>query len=683
MDVSIIVVTHNSVEPVARCLDSLARHAPACAHETIVIDNASRDGTPEMIRDRFPGVRLAANRENVGYARGVNQGIRMSTGRAILVLNPDIELRDDAVGHLLASLDARPRAGIVASRLVYPNGRLQHSCRAFYTAKAIILRRTFLGRLFPRAKALRAHLMTDWDHETPRQVDWVIGACMMARREAIEQVGMMDERFFLYFEDIDWCYRMQHLGWEVWYEPASTMVHSYERSSASMLRKPFLLHVLSLLRYVEKWNRLSWFFRRHRETLKTAVFVCADLVAINAAFFAAYYLRLALQARFVYGLYPLDWYRVFILFSSLVFVGTFAFSGLYRVQRGTHWTEESIRVARAVFLVFTILLAATYLGRIRIYSRAVLLSQAVFSIILVAFFRRIVRIVHRQLVRTSFDLKRVLLVGSAKEAAAARRLFTADRDTGIDVVGAVTGEEGSLCAIGDLSAAIELHKIQEIVVLPSRHERELLVSVLLHRGKSVPVRIASPLAGLIGQTARVDEIGGLSLFSVGGGGGGAMRRLSARCLDVAAAAILLVVSCAAWTAAAIAGRAPRRRRETRFGSNKRAIRWPRALRADGRDASDLLNPTLFVYLLTGRLALAGPPAVFDTRDLPPDPPAARPGIAGRWRYAGAPDARTAIEDELLAMRNRRFTGDLVTIARSLRVMAAGRYPDWFTQEVER
>ena len=127
MDVSIIVVTHNSSRPVSALLESLERHEPACSHETIVVDNASADGTPGMIRERFPGVRLEANDENVGYARGVNQGIRIAAGRAILVLNPDIEIRDDAVDRLLSALDARPRAGIVASRLVYPDGRLQLS----------------------------------------------------------------------------------------------------------------------------------------------------------------------------------------------------------------------------------------------------------------------------------------------------------------------------------------------------------------------------------------------------------------------------------------------------------------------------------------------------------------------------------------------------------------------------
>ena len=107
------------------------------------------------------------------------------------------------------------------------------------------------------------------------------------------------------------------------------------------------------------------------------------------------------------------------------------------------------------------------------------------------------------------------------------------------------------------------------------------------------------------------------------------------------------------------------------------------MRRDGREASDLLNPELFVYLLGGRLTLTGPPALSRAADLPDDPPQYRPGIAGRWRYAGPAGGREAVEDELLAMRGRRFTGDLVTIARSLRGMAAGRYPEWFSRKDER
>ena len=153
MDLSIIIVTYNSRAPVERCIASIETHEPRRAYEIVVVDNASSDGTAEAVAKRFPRVRVVANDENLGYSRGVNQGIRLSSGRAILILNPDIIVREGSIDRLMEFLDAHPDAGIVGSKLVYPDGRLQHSCRSFYTMSALVLRRTFLGSAFPAGEA--------------------------------------------------------------------------------------------------------------------------------------------------------------------------------------------------------------------------------------------------------------------------------------------------------------------------------------------------------------------------------------------------------------------------------------------------------------------------------------------------------------------------------------------------
>ncbi len=362
MDLSIVIVTHNSSSPVEKCLRSLEEHPPSYEHEVVIVDNASSDGTPGLIRESFPWVRLIANADNRGYSKGVNQAFRESSGRYVLVLNPDIIVREDSIDALVRFMDSNPGAGVAGSKLVFPDGSVQPSCRSFYTLKALFLRRTFLGKVFPRARALREHLLTDYDHEEARKVDWIIGACMIVRREAAEEVGLMDERFFLYFEDTDWCYRMGQHGREVWYVPDSVMVHLYERSSASsMLSRPFLIHMLSLLRYYEKWNAIFYFFRRHRGIIKSLLFVASDLVAINLSFLAAYYLRDSLQPLFTKDLYPIGWYSIFIIFSNFLFLLTFVSTGLYRIRRGTDLSEEFSAVVRAVLIVFAVLLTASYL----------------------------------------------------------------------------------------------------------------------------------------------------------------------------------------------------------------------------------------------------------------------------------------------------------------------------------
>lgn len=684
MDVSIVIVTHNSLHAVEECLESLRRHPPSGRYEVIVIDNASEDGTPEAINERFDSVRVVANEENVGYSRGVNQGIRLSTGAMILIINPDIVVTEQSIDRLLSFMAQTPDAGIAGAKLIYPDGRLQYSCRSFYTMQALLLRRTFLGRLFPRARALREHLLMDYDHESPRRVDWLIGACMMVRREAIERVGRMDERFFLYFEDIDWCYRMKNQGWSVYYVPDSLMIHRYERSSAkSILKRPFVIHMLSLLRYYEKWNRIFYFFRRHRGALKTLLFVFSDLVAINLSFFAAYYIRDVLQPLFINKLYPLDWYYFFILFYNLIFLLTFLFSGLYRIRRETIGIDELFRVARSIFLVLVILTAATYLTRIRIYSRVVLLGQAVIGVLVVFGFRRLIRGIHRELVRARFDLKRILLLGGRDEEERLHEALSSSPELGIDIVGHVNDGPESLGSVRDLPDIVERFKVQEVFVLPSYREMGELVPFLMHsRGRMIQVRIVSPLARLVGRGARVEELGGLHVFSIERGVIFLMGCGFKRVMDLLAALVLLPLSVFFSAICRLYGTITRRvhfSREVRVWGG-REIRWPRGVLAGGGEVSDIFKFELFALVISGRLSFIGPPPLlpaWSPGEIAGEASMFRAGITGAWRISNWSDWKTAMESEMFEMQYWSFTREAIILVRSIPAMLTGAYPEWF------
>jgi len=679
MDLSIVIVTYNSREPVEKCLRSIEAAPPSCEHEIVVVDNASSDGTPEFIATRFPDVRVQANRENTGYSRGVNEGIRLTSGRYVLVLNPDIEVREGSIDRLRDFMDSHPGAGIAGSKLVFPDGRVQDSCRAFYTMRALFLRRTFLGRLFPRARALREHLMTDFDHETARPVDWIIGACMMVRRSAIEEVGPMDERFFLYLEDTDWCFRMDQRDREVWYVPESVMVHHYRRSSAgSMLSRPFLIHLLSLMRYYEKWNAVFHFLRRHRDAIKSGVFVAADFLSINAAFLAAYYLRSALQPLFVYGLYPLDWYAIFIVFYNLLFFLTFAAVGLYRIRRETPAAVEVSAVIRSVLTVFAILLTATYLTRIRIFSRAVLLGQAFFTVITVSVSRRVLRRLHRELVRASFDLRRVVLAGTPVEAEGFAGFISDRGETGIDIVGRLGKGEGALGTLDDLPGLIDRFRIQELIVLPSAAESEDLEGLMTGEAPSrIGVRIVSPLAGITGRTAHTDSIDGMHMFSIERGAGRLFAGLVQRGLDIIAGLALLPLSVAVWVPLRLLGASTGRIRfftERRAGA-KGEFSFPRAVSAGGRELGDIARPLLFLQLLAGRVSLVGPPPVRPEDGLPGR--TMRPGLTGHWRVEPEGSGAESLRREILILQDETITGRILLVARSVIPCLTGEYPDWF------
>src|SRR5512143_1305780 len=228
MDLSVIVVNYKSREPLLACLRALRSDAAAAglALETVVVDNDSRDGTPEALAAEFPEARAIVNDENVGYARAVNRGLAATRAPFALVLNPDCEARPGALRALLDHMGQRPRAAIAGPRILNPDGSIEFSARAFPDHFTFLFNRySLLTRWFPRNRFSRRYLLTDWDHATPREVDWVSGACMVARRAAVEQVGGMDEAFFMFNEDVDWCRRMKQAGWAVTYEPAAVVVH--------------------------------------------------------------------------------------------------------------------------------------------------------------------------------------------------------------------------------------------------------------------------------------------------------------------------------------------------------------------------------------------------------------------------------------------------------------------------
>ncbi|MBN2184099.1 MAG: glycosyltransferase [Candidatus Krumholzibacteriota bacterium] len=684
MDLSIIIITHNSLVPVKECLRSLEEHPPSCSFEIVVIDNASSDGTADMIAGDFPRCRLIKNTVNKGYSRGVNQGIDLSDSGLLLVLNPDIEVREGSIDRLTRFMEDNPSAGMAGSKLFYPDGRLQYSCRSFYTIKALFLRRTFVGRLFPNAKALRDHLLIDYDHKETRKVDWLIGACLMVRREAIRKVGKMDERFFLYFEDTDWCFRMNQHGWGVFYLPSSVMTHRYERSSArSVFKKPFLMHLVSLLRYYEKWNRLFFFFRRHRGALKSIVFTFSDLVSVNAGFFIAYYLRGISQQFFTNSLYPLDWYAYFIYFCNFIFFFTFLFGGLYQIRRETGSALEFSQVARSVFAAFAILLGATYLAQIRIYSRAVLGVQAILTLIFVFGLRRTIRTLHRQLVKASFDLKRVVLAGSEAEVEEFRELAHSDPGLGIDIIGDISSRPGSLGDIDDFPGIVERFKIQEVVVLPSYVENELMFPFFCaHGGRVLEVGIVSPAARFLGKGVRVRKIGDYYMFSIERGAQFLFLGLFRRVCDIMAASVFLPVSIVCSLIFKAAGGKNGKRRffsEKRAGYRGKPFDWPRVITASGAEGSDIVKPSLWIHLFAGRLTLVGPPSRIFSPEVKKygSSGGTRPGISGRWRLSPDIDWRRSFENEIIESRTCSVTDYLEIGFRSIGLCISGRYPQWY------
>jgi GT2 family glycosyltransferase len=231
-DMTVIIVNWNAREDLRRCLESLyAEPKPQVAYEVWVVDNASDDGSAGMVASEFPQVQLVVNTENAGFSRANNQAIARTDSRYVFLLNSDAFLHPGALDQLAAYADAHPQAGIVGPKVLNPNGSLQFSCRRFPSLGAGFFRNTYLGRLFPHNKFARDYLMNDFDHAHDRAVDWVSGCAMLIRRDLLEQIGALDEGFYMYCEDVDICQRAWEGGWEVVYAPQPVVTHAIGRSS--------------------------------------------------------------------------------------------------------------------------------------------------------------------------------------------------------------------------------------------------------------------------------------------------------------------------------------------------------------------------------------------------------------------------------------------------------------------
>jgi N-acetylglucosaminyl-diphospho-decaprenol L-rhamnosyltransferase len=284
IDLSVIIVSWNVRDLLRRCLDSILdtrywildtgrsmagagvdhpassiQHPvssiehPASSLEIIVVDNASTDGSVEMVQAEFPGVRLITNAENRGFPAANNQGIAVARGRYVLLLNPDTEVVGDALATMVAFADEHLDVGVVGPQLLDPDGFVQSSRRRFPTLATAFFESTWLQPHAPR-RLLDRYYVRDQPDDTVLDVDWVKGAALMARREAIERVGPMDERFFMYSEELEWCRRFRDAGWRVVYLPTAQVVHHEGKSSEQVLPARHIYFQTSKVRYFRQYH---------------------------------------------------------------------------------------------------------------------------------------------------------------------------------------------------------------------------------------------------------------------------------------------------------------------------------------------------------------------------------------------------------------------------------------------
>jgi GT2 family glycosyltransferase len=275
VDLTIVIVSWNVRDLLRRCLQSIVPHPTSGATdslargelgvEIVVVDNASVDGSAEMVQAEFPGVRLVTNDQNRGFTVANNQGLARGRGRYLLLLNPDTEVVGNALPVMVRYMDEHPAVGALGPQIRYPDGTLQPSRRRFPTLATALVESTVVQEWWRDNPMLRRYYMTDTAEDAEQPVDWVVGACLLVRREVYEQVGGLDESFFMYSEEMDWCRRIKSAGWEVIYLPSARVIHYEGKSSDQVVAARHIHFQTSKVHYFHKHHGalqgevLRWF----------------------------------------------------------------------------------------------------------------------------------------------------------------------------------------------------------------------------------------------------------------------------------------------------------------------------------------------------------------------------------------------------------------------------------------
>ena len=227
MDLSIVIVNYNSKNYLDRCLSSIYDKTKDLEFEIIVVDNASNDNSRQLLKEKYPQVKLITNSKNLGFGKANNQGIDVVQGKYVLLLNNDTELINNALKIMFDFIEQHPEAGLVTCKLFEGNGQVQKNCRSFPLTPfdTMFSRASLMTKLFPNNSISQRVTLSDWNYDSRRQVDWVSGACMLIRREVLDRVGVFDDNYFMYWEDTDLCKRIRDAGWQIWFLPEPQIMH--------------------------------------------------------------------------------------------------------------------------------------------------------------------------------------------------------------------------------------------------------------------------------------------------------------------------------------------------------------------------------------------------------------------------------------------------------------------------
>ena len=485
VDLSVIIVNYNVREFLEQALRSVERAGRNLDVEVIVVDNSSVDGSVTMVRSEFPEVRIIANETNVGFSRANNQAIREARGRFLLILNPDTIVQEDTFEALIDFMEAHPRAGAVGCKILHPDGTFaRESRRAFPTPEVAFYRLVGLANLFPSSRRFGRYNLTYLSEDDVAEVDALSGSCMMVRRKAIYDspercgagAGLLDENFFMYGEDLDWCYRIQQAGWKIYYTPETQIIH-YKGESTKK----------GELRYVRLfYGAMMQFAEKHFEYRYSRIF--ASLLRAGIVFRAS----MSVLGKWTRSLaWPaIDFVLVFLTASATAMVHSASLEaspaplffavvapayGLGTVAgiascSGYGWRRRLRCVWFGVFVGLLVVSALSFFAKDVAFSRMVVLLTFPTSALLLS----AARLMWESRIRRNPFSKKAVLVGRLDEAVRLRQMLARHPSPPFTLSGYVAATEmppnGRAAHDRDVELLGSIHQLRDVVRLGNIHD---------------------------------------------------------------------------------------------------------------------------------------------------------------------------------------------------------------------
>jgi len=419
VNLSIIIVNYNVKEFLQNLIHSIYKAGENLKYEIIIVDNASDDGSVEFLREKFPQIKLIVNNKNLGFSKANNIGLKHASGRYILLLNPDTIVQEDTFEKMINFFETTPDAGMAGCKILNPDGTLQLACRRSFPGHwTSFCKVTGLSNLFPNSRLFARYNLTYLNENETYEVDAISGSFMMIRREAYEKVGNLDEQFFMYGEDLDWCYRMQKTGYKVYYVHNTTIIHykgeSTKRSSmdetkvfysamhlfvkkhlaTSFLVEFILRAAIGMRRFIAFWGRRKLII----------ISVILDFLFFDLSLFAAEEFYRVISNEWL-GFHE---YHLVLLYTipALIHIIISSFTGAYK--------KESISVLKtftSIIISFFVISSLTFFFKQFAYSRAVVILTYIFLFFILSFWRIIAKLVFKTGADKPEVGKKVLIVG--------------------------------------------------------------------------------------------------------------------------------------------------------------------------------------------------------------------------------------------------------------------------------